>query len=45
MSDIVWRPIQPLSEHERNIDLAAMRPLYEHGKRPKTAYGNPVRQA
>ena len=29
MSDIVWRPIQPLSEHERNIDLAAMRPLYE----------------
>ncbi len=29
MSDFAWTPIQPLSERERHIDLAAMRPLYE----------------
>jgi hypothetical protein len=29
MSDFVWTPIRPLSETERHIELAAMRPLYE----------------
>jgi Fic family protein len=29
MSDFAWTPIAPLSEPERHIDLAAMRPLYE----------------
>lgn len=29
MPDYTWTPIQPLSEQDRGIDLAAMRPLYE----------------
>lgn len=29
MSDYKWKPIEPLSDEERNIDLAAIRPLYE----------------
>ncbi len=29
MSDYKWNPIEPLSDRERGIDLAAMRPLYE----------------
>lgn len=29
MSDYKWNPIQPLSDRDRQIDLAAMRPLYE----------------
>jgi fido (protein-threonine AMPylation protein) len=29
MSDFAWTPIKSLSEQERHIDLAAMRPLYE----------------
>ncbi len=29
MGDYKWQPITPLSEKERNIDLAAIRPLYE----------------
>ena len=29
MTDYTWKPIAPLSQTERTIDLAAMRPLYE----------------
>jgi Fic family protein len=29
MEKYQWRPIEPLSDTERNIDLAAMRPIYE----------------
>ena len=29
MGDYTWQPIEPLSEKDRGIDLAAMRPLYE----------------
>jgi hypothetical protein len=29
MNNCVWKPIEPLSDAERGIDLAAMRPLYE----------------
>lgn len=35
MPEHIWRPIEPLSEAERNIDLAAMRPLYESWKASK----------
>jgi Fic family protein len=30
MADYSWKPIERLSDDERNIDLAAMRPLYEN---------------
>jgi hypothetical protein len=30
MADYNWKPIERLSDDERNIDLAAMRPLYEN---------------
>ena len=29
MPDYKWTPIEPLADHERRIDLAAMRPIYE----------------
>ena len=29
MTDFTWKPIDPLSDKDRAIDLAAMRPLYE----------------
>lgn len=29
MADYKWKPIEPLSERDREIDLAAIRPLYE----------------
>lgn len=29
MTDFTWKPIEPLSDRDRAIDLAAMRPLYE----------------
>jgi Fic family protein len=29
MASYNWKPIEPLSDVERNIDLAAMRPIYE----------------
>ena len=29
MPDYSWKPIEPLSDRDRSIDLAAMRPLYE----------------
>jgi hypothetical protein len=29
MTDYSWKPIEPLSDKDRAIDLAAMRPLYE----------------
>jgi Fic family protein len=29
MTNFIWKPIEPLSDSERGIDLAAMRPLYE----------------
>ena len=28
-SDFKWKPIEPLSEKDRNIDLASTRPLYD----------------
>jgi Fic family protein len=30
MPDYIWKPIEPLGEVEKRIDLAAMRPLYEN---------------
>jgi Fic family protein len=30
MPDYIWKPIEPLGDVERHIDLAAMRPLYEN---------------
>src|SRR5258708_18454047 len=30
MPEYIWRPIEPLSDVERRIDLAAMSPLYEN---------------
>jgi Fic family protein len=35
MPDYIWRPIEPLSDPERRIDLAAMRPLYENWRASK----------
>lgn len=35
MPEYIWRPIEPLSEAERRIDLAAMRPLYENWRASK----------
>lgn len=29
VTDYHWKPIEPLSDHDREIDLGAMRPLYE----------------
>src|SRR5216684_364646 len=28
-ANYTWKPIEPLSERDRQIDLAAMRPIYE----------------
>jgi prophage maintenance system killer protein len=36
MPDFAWKPIEPLSNDERNIDLAEMRPLYESWRASKT---------
>jgi len=35
MPEYIWRPIDPLSDAERHIDLAAMRPLYENWRASK----------
>ncbi|MGA7221193.1 MAG: hypothetical protein WBX38_22955, partial [Candidatus Sulfotelmatobacter sp.] len=35
MTDYKWKPIEPLSENERKIDLVAMRPLYESWRASK----------
>ncbi len=35
MADYNWKPINPLSDEERKIDLAAMRPLYENWRASK----------
>ena len=35
MPDYIWRPIEPLSDLERQIDLAGMRPLYENWRASK----------
>jgi Fic family protein len=35
MTNYSWKPIEPLSEEERRIDLAAMRPLYENWRASK----------
>src|SRR5258708_13298322 len=35
MPEYIWRPIEALSEAERRIDLAAMRPLYENWRASK----------
>ena len=29
MPDYIWKPIEPLGDVEKRMDLAAMRPLYE----------------
>ncbi len=35
MPDYKWKPIEPLSDAEKGIDLAAMRPLYENWRASK----------
>ncbi len=35
MPDYVWKPIEPLTESERKIDLGGMRPLYEGWRESK----------
>lgn len=35
MPDYKWKPIEPLSDEERRIDLAEMRPLYESWRASK----------
>src|SRR6266581_5783430 len=35
MAGYNWKPIEPLSDTERRIDLAAMRPLYENWRASK----------
>jgi len=35
MADYNWKPIKPLSDEERKIDLPAMRPLYENWRASK----------
>ena len=35
MADYSWKPIAPLSEEERGIDLATMRPLYDNWRASK----------
>ena len=35
MPDYIWRPIEPLSDVERRIDLAAMGPLYDNWRASK----------
>ena len=35
MPDYIWRPIEPLADAEKRIDLAAMRPLYENWRASK----------
>lgn len=35
MPDYKWTPVKPLSDKDRNIDLAAMRPLYESWRAAK----------
>jgi len=36
MPDFAWKPIEPLSDDERKIDLAEMPPLYESWRASKT---------
>jgi hypothetical protein len=36
MADYKWKSIAPLSEDEKGIDLAAMRPLYENWRASKS---------
>lgn len=36
MTDLRWKPIEPLSDDDRAIDLAAIRPLYDTWKASKT---------
>jgi Fic family protein len=35
MNDYKWKPIEPLSESEKQIDMATMRPLYESWRASK----------
>lgn len=35
MTDLRWRPIEPISDRDRAVDLAAMRPLYDTWKASK----------
>ncbi len=36
MADYKWRPLEPLSDRDRSIDLAAIQPLYETWRASKT---------
>ncbi|HYU46341.1 MAG TPA: Fic family protein [Terriglobales bacterium] len=36
MADYNWKPVEPLSDDERKIDLAAMHPLYESWRASKS---------
>ncbi len=36
MTDYNWKPIEPLTDDERKIDLAAMQPLYENWRASKS---------
>jgi len=45
MTDYKWKPIEQLSEKDRVIDLAALRPLYETWKAAKKSYRNQARPA
>ncbi len=36
MADYNWKPIEPLSDDERKIDLAAMHPLYDNWRASKS---------
>lgn len=38
LPDYKWRPIEPLSDAERSLDLAAIRPLYEAWRSTKARY-------
>jgi hypothetical protein len=47
MPEYIWRPIEPLSDAEKHIDLAAMRPLYEnwHSSKRRIQQSSPTQLA
>jgi hypothetical protein len=42
--DYIWKPIDPLSERDKGIDLAAIRPLYEswHASKQRLRQSSPI---
>ena len=44
MTDYLWKPIAPLSDADRQIDLAAMRPLYDtwHASKERLQQSSPT---